>query len=38
MLFIEILGLGTEKIPKEGGCIVGCDGVGLDGSGAGAGA
>ena len=38
LLFIEILDLGTEKISKEDDCVVGCDGVGLDGSGAGAGA
>jgi hypothetical protein len=34
LLFIKLLGLGTEKMPKEDGCIVGCDGVGLEGSGA----
>ena len=38
LLFIELLGLGTEKMLEGDGCTVGCAGVGLDGSDAGAGA
>jgi len=37
LLFIELLGLATEKVPKRDGCRDGCAGVGLDGSDAGAG-